>query len=245
MGGVPKGSFGSDRRQVSTARKKDFFYVGEGCYDACAAKALPFYLPGQRLVAELLALPKARRTRVVDLGVGTGVTAEHILKAYPNAHVIGVDLFEEMMAGARRRLSRFGNRVELVRSDNTRYLNSLESKVDGIVSAMCIHHLGPAQKRRLFRAALGALRRGGRFVMFDWTAFDDAVVKTWARAAVLDNVKRRVGSPHFRRRWIHHWTRVNRPSPADDMVAWLRKAGFRAETAYRDGEIAVLVARKP
>lgn len=229
---------------MSAALKSDFFYVGEGCYDACAAKALPFYLPGQKLVAELLALPRARRAQVVDLGVGTGVTAEHVLRAYPTARVVGVDLFEEMMSGARRRLSRFGNRVELVQSDNTRYLNSLEDKVDGIVSAMCIHHLGPAQKRGLFRAASRALKRGGRFVMFDWTAFNDPAARTWARAAVLDNVKRRVGSPHFRRRWIYHWTRVNRPSPADDMVAWLREAGFLAETAYRDGEIAVLVARK-
>lgn len=226
-------------------KKTDFFYVKEGCYDSSAAKALPFYLPGQRLVAELLALPDGRRTRVVDLGVGTGMTSEHVLRAYPKASVIGVDLFEEMMSGARRRLARFKGRAELVLSDNTAFLEGFKGRVDGIVSAMCIHHLDGAQKRALFRAAFKALRPGGRFVMFDWTAFKDPAAKAWARSVVLDNVERNVANAAHKRRWIHHWTKVNKPSSSDDMVAWLSAAGFEAETAYRDGEIAVLTARRP
>lgn len=225
--------------------KRDFFYVEEGCYDCCAEKALPFYHEGQRLAASLLGLPRVKKTVVVDLGVGTGVTAIHVLTAYPNARVIGVDLFDEMLVGAHRRLARFQGRVELVKADNTDFLRKLKTRVDGITSAMCIHHLDAPQKRELFRRAYSALRPGGRFVMFDWTSFRDPALRDWGRSRVLDNLERKVSDAGYRKRWTHHWTKVNKPSPADKMIAWLEAAGFEAETAYRDGEIAVLVARKP
>lgn len=225
-------------------RKEDFFYVGERSYDPLAEKALPFYTQGQDLVAECLGFAPAARVTVVDLGTGTGVTAERVLKRYRRARVIGVDLFDEMLEGARSRLGAYSRRVELVRSDNARYLDSLARPVDGVVSALCIHHQDEVGKKGLFKRIHRSLVRGGRFVLFDWTSFEDRVVGNWAHRAVLRNLAEKVPDRAFQRKWRHHWERVNTPSPADAMVRWLKDLGFRAETAYRDGEIAVLVAEK-
>src|SRR5438270_5035456 len=50
--------------------------------------------------------------RVLDVGCGSGRIAELVLEAGAS-HYVGVDFAEEMLALARARLQRFGERVEL------------------------------------------------------------------------------------------------------------------------------------
>lgn len=42
--------------------------------------------------------------KILDLGIGTGLTAERLLKITPNASITGVDFSEQMMKGAKKRL---------------------------------------------------------------------------------------------------------------------------------------------
>ncbi len=54
--------------------------------------------------------------RVLDVGCGSGRVAEYLLDAGASA-LVGVDLAPEMLELARERLTRFGDRVELVLGD--------------------------------------------------------------------------------------------------------------------------------
>src|SRR5579863_278836 len=63
----------------------------------------------------LLALLRASRSAtVLDLGVGSGLVAELVLDALPDAELIGLDSSPAMLALARERLGRFGARATLV-----------------------------------------------------------------------------------------------------------------------------------
>ena len=50
---------------------------------------------------------------VLDLGIGSGLVAEVVLEALPNAQIVGIDFSDAMLNLARERLSRFGSRVVL------------------------------------------------------------------------------------------------------------------------------------
>lgn len=90
------------------------------------------------MVKEVLEQLRAKEGGVfVDLTVGEGGHAEKILESSPEVFLIGMDWDEEILERARWRLSRFGNRVVLVKENFSRVDEVLEDlgikEVDGIL----------------------------------------------------------------------------------------------------------------
>ena len=65
---------------------------------------------------------------VVDATVGFGGHSEAVLERFPNTQVLGLDQDESAIDLARRRLGRFGDRVELVHSNFTRIKDVLAER---------------------------------------------------------------------------------------------------------------------
>lgn len=98
--------------------------------------------------------------RVLDLGTGTGETARRVVGRLPQVELVGVDQSESMLALA----GELGASALVV--------GRLEDPLPGgrfdvVISALAVHHLGPAEKRTLFARVHGALAPGGRFVLGD------------------------------------------------------------------------------
>jgi tRNA (cmo5U34)-methyltransferase len=222
----------------------DFFYVPERSYDYLAEKALPFYHEAHKRLVASLDFDKNKEMRVIDLGIGSGVTSAYILKNFPKAHVIGVDLFDEMLEEAKHRLGIFKERVSFVKSDNSEFLKSFENKVDAVVSAFCIHHLDEEGKKNLFSLIHNILFPGGKFIMIDLTTFEDSYLKEQARQSTINNMMVNVKEEKYRKEWIHHWNNINIPSSSDKMIRWMIDIGFSAETAFKNYEVALIVASK-
>ena len=96
--------------------------------------------------------------RILELGVGTGTTAQHVLAAHPLADLVGIDESEAMLAAADipgdLRVSRLEDPLP-------------EGPFDLVVSCLAVHHLDTDGKRDLFRRIAEVLRPGGRFVLAD------------------------------------------------------------------------------
>jgi tRNA (cmo5U34)-methyltransferase len=102
--------------------------------------------------------------RVLDLGAGTGLFANAVIKRYPSARLTLVDFSEEMIAFAK---ARFGTKAdtEYIIGD---YTNAqFEGKFDIIVSALSIHHLDAVDKEKLYKKVFGLLADGGEFLNAD------------------------------------------------------------------------------
>src|SRR6266511_6441342 len=84
---------------------------------------LPTRAKQQDLLLALLAASDVGDGAVLDLGIGSGLVAEAVLDALPDAQLVGVDFSAEMLDRARARLCRFGSRVALLRHD----LSALDS----------------------------------------------------------------------------------------------------------------------
>jgi ubiquinone/menaquinone biosynthesis C-methylase UbiE len=109
---------------------------------------------------------------VLDVGTGPGVLLDELAKHRPDLTVTGVDPSADMIAAARRKLARFGDRATAVTGDAAD-LPFPDGSFDLIVSSLSLHHWDrPADAgRELARV----LRPGGRICIYDVPAapFDE------------------------------------------------------------------------
>jgi len=154
--------------------------------------------------------------RVLDLGAGTGATARAVLDALADAQLVLVDENPAMLTVAREILPA-ASVEQVVVADLADPLPA--GPFDLVVSALAIHHLDGPAKRALFAAVHARLRTGGRFAMADVVVPDDP-------ADVVAPL-----TPGY-----------DKPDRADDLLEWLRAAGFRCECVWSSTDLAAFVA---
>lgn len=110
---------------------------------------------------------------ILDLGCGTGLEIEFILRRAPKARITGVDLSTQMLAQLQQRYYDRIHQITLVAGS---YLTIPfdEHCYDYVVSAMTIHHLLHDAKRGLYTKIRAALKPGGRYIEGDGVTRADA-----------------------------------------------------------------------
>jgi ubiquinone/menaquinone biosynthesis C-methylase UbiE len=109
--------------------------------------------------------------RAVEIGCGAGYGTKLILDQFGAAHVDAVDLDPKMIARARRRLVRYGDRVRLAQGSATDLRGVLDAGDDGYDAVFdfgIIHHI-PDWRAAIAEAAR-VLRPGGKFYFEEVTA---------------------------------------------------------------------------
>ena len=100
---------------------------------------------------------------VVDLGCGTGQLTQRLIRRFPDATTVGVDLSDGMLAGATRRMAQTGHGDgALVRAD-AHQLPFAPTSIDLVVCTESFHWYQD-QARALDELA-GVLRPGGRLLI--------------------------------------------------------------------------------
>lgn len=97
--------------------------------------------------------------RVLDAGCGSGRVTELLVERLPRGRIVALDGSPSMLAEARRRLARFGDRVEYVVADLARPL-PVAPPVDAILSTAAFHWVDDHDA--LFEHLAAVLRPGGR-----------------------------------------------------------------------------------
>ncbi len=107
----------------------------------------------------LVELIPAGATRILDLACGTGISTAAIARRFPGAQIVGVELREEYLAIARRKLPN----VELILSRAEDYRSA--AAFDCITSSYLAKY---ADLARLVPQCREMLREGGVLLMHDW-----------------------------------------------------------------------------
>ncbi len=162
-------------------------------YDADPLQPL-FFQPAHRMLLDALG-PADRR--VLDVGCGTGRFAQTLLRRYPHAHVVGLDLCAPMLARARRRCPPGRFNLHAVQGDSER-LPFADDAFDVVTCTHSFHHY-PHQDH-VIAEMHRVLRPGGRLLIIDgdrdrwWGRLLYDVLVVWAEGAV-----RHLPSRAFRR----------------------------------------------
>jgi trans-aconitate 2-methyltransferase len=107
-------------------------------------------------------LPLRGDETVLDAGCGSGRVTEQLLDRLLDGRVIALDASPSMVAAARDRLARFGDRVTYVVADLGRPLPLEPASVDAILSTATLHWVRGHDA--LFGHLAAPLRPGGRLV---------------------------------------------------------------------------------
>ena len=208
-------------------------------YDATIRQFIPGYEAMLGVVARELA-PVAAGL-VLDLGGGTGALAEAILESGTGGTVELIDVDREMLAQARTRLGRFGERVRFTEGS---FLGALP-RCNGAAASLALHHVPTLDdKRALYRRIHEALEPGGIFVNADATvpadpAASEATWSAWADHMVSEGIARERAFQHF-----EDWAEEDTYFPLEEELAAVASAGFAAECVWREVGMTVVVGRK-
>ena len=178
------------------------------------------------------------RPMLLDLGIGSGALAARCLARRPDAHVLGIDEDESMLALAHKRL---GARVTTVTGD---FLKTPLPSCDVITASFSLHHVFERRRKaQLYRKCFRALRSGGVLVNADCCL---------ASAPALQRRDREAWLAHLRRTYtaskatalLHAWGKEDRYFLLEDELALMRSAGFRVDVRWRRGSFAVVAGIK-
>jgi len=113
---------------------------------------------------------------VLDVGCGTGTLCVQLAEASPAVQVLGVDGDEKILATARQKAVRFGERVRFSHG-LAGELPLADASVDVVIASLLLHHLGPSAKLSALLEANRVLIPGGRLVIADWGPAHDPLMR--------------------------------------------------------------------
>ncbi|MDX6636454.1 MAG: hypothetical protein QOF06_2657 [Solirubrobacterales bacterium] len=116
------------------------FHWKPDTYSELIRSEVPRYDELQKQAIAAIPFPPAR---VLELGMGTGETTRHLIEAYPDSWVIGLDSSPDMVFRARENY----DDVQLARIEDP----LPDGPWDFVIGVLTIHHLRAEQKKNLFR----------------------------------------------------------------------------------------------
>lgn len=218
------------------------FGTTAGDYDSARRQLIPGFDDFYGTAVAALPFAADSALTIADLGAGTGLLAARIAEAFPRARLILIDLADEMLAIARKRLAG-RNAVEFRTGDYA--TAALPEGCDAVASALSIHHLPDDAKRRLFGRIYAALKPGGVFVNAEQVLGPTPELERFYDARWLAQV-RAAGTTPEALAAARERMREDRPATLAAQMGWLADAGFAdVDCLYKNGRFAVYVGRKP
>lgn len=108
---------------------------------------------------------KNESVKVLDLGCGTGLELDEILKRFPDIQVTGIDLSQDMLDRLRDKYPQI-----IAICDDYFKVDMGSNIYDVVITFESLHHFKPEKKLTLFEKVFRALKKGGIFLEVDYLA---------------------------------------------------------------------------
>src|SRR3989344_2446682 len=176
-------------------------------YDEDIIRSIPGHVELHQHIDQIVQrdyVPRGK-AKVLELGVGTGLTAERILRKLPNADYTAVDFSEQMLAGARRRLSQYD--VTFVNGDYSQI--DLPNDNDLVVSVVGIHHQETDDdKKSLFQRIYDSLNETGAFIFGDLVTYRNPIKACLNEFLHFRSLKKNARDEKSYQEWKDHHERL-------------------------------------
>ena len=132
--------------------------------------------------------------KIAELGVGTGISSERILRLAPKATLTAIDFSEVMLSGAKNRLEKYN--VKFILGDYA--IVEYGNEFDIVLSVIGIHHQNHEGKRKLFEKIYRSLKSRGIFIFGDLVTYKDEEKKRQSSSVKMPREEQTAMSTSFR-----------------------------------------------
>ena len=211
-------------------------------YDALRSRVIPCFQDFYGSIARLVPRCPGGEMAVLDLGAGTGLVSAVVRAACPGSRILAVD----ESAGMLQRLEeRFAGDEQVGTMVMDYGAGILPGGWDLIVSALSIHHLDDAGKKRLFVRLYDRLNPGGWFINADLVQGSSQEVERGYQEAWREHLEAS-GIPRGELEDIYQRMTYDRTSSLEGQLIWLRNCGFvDVDCHYKYNNFAVYAGRRP
>ena len=179
-------------------------------------------------------LPKDFKSKILDLGCGTGLELEKYFSLNPDAYVTAIDLSVAMLNKLKEKFS--DKNIEIILGS---YFDVPfgEFKYDGAVSVESLHHFTKEEKLTLYKKLFLALKPNGYFILTDYFAITEDLEKE-----LFDNLRKIKKEQNIKDGEFYHY---DTPLTVDHEMEILKKAGFKkVEMLKKWGNTCTIKAEK-
>ncbi|HAI76470.1 MAG TPA: 16S rRNA (cytosine(1402)-N(4))-methyltransferase [Microscillaceae bacterium] len=170
----------STNKDAQQADMKNYYKVQAKIYDLTRW----LFLFGRFSVWKHVPFDRQAAISILDVGCGTGVNSAKMARLFPNAHITALDVSEDMLAQAAKRLKPFGDKVSLVHQPYEKNPAHSE-RYDLIHFSYALTMINP-QWQDLLEQAQADLKPGGVIVVAD---FHDTPVRYYKKFMRANHVR--------------------------------------------------------
>ncbi len=179
--------------------------------------------------------------KIAELGVGTGISSERILRLAPKATLTAIDFSEVMLSGAKNRLEKYN--VKFILGDYA--IVEYGNEFDIVLSVIGIHHQNHEGKRKLFEKIYRSLKSRGIFIFGDLVTYKDEEKAKLNDEKHYDFLVKNAADEKTLQEWTYHHKYLNDLAPIEEQVDWLKKSGFKeVEVKFLHFNTALILAKK-
>jgi ubiquinone/menaquinone biosynthesis C-methylase UbiE len=192
----------------------------------------------EQLELLLALLERASPHRLLDLGVGSGLVAERVLDRLPDTSLVGIDFSPPMLARARKRLARFGTRVDLVEGNLAEPdgIDLPPGSYDTAFSVQTLHNMTPDEQQRVLAWLGRTLAPGGVAFLLDKLAIPEPLYDAYPVLADLP--------PSYSEYEANETANEEWAPLLETQLAWLRDAGLDPAVLHLRANYALIAARR-
>ena len=217
-------------------------------YDKMCQHLVPGYNFIQDTLINILKFEDIKDLVLLDLGAGSGIFIEKVLKEFPNSICYYLDYSDDFIHVAKKRLQKYNNRVTFIKSDFCRpWESKINEKPNIITSCSAIHHLSNDNKKKIYERCYNTLKEEGWFFNIDEmkTISENAYVKSlyyWVYHANMQKNHLQKDEMNAYSKWMDqfdNWKKrnvdnIDKPKKEGDdihesflvQLDWLKEIGF-------------------
>ena len=168
---------------------------------------------------------KGKKVKVLELGIGTGLTAELLLKEMSkDSDYTAVDFSKNMLNGAKNRLSKYN--VNFIEGDFSKLKFTKDNNI--VVSVIAIHHQKTDKdKKDLFKKIYNSLKKEGVFIFGDLVTYKNKEKASLNEALHYHHLVKKSKNIESLTEWAYHHKFLNSLAPLESQIEWLKKIGFK------------------
>lgn len=155
--------------------RERYDYLQTGIYEATRWS----FLFGRAALIRTLALQSSAAERILEVGCGAGYNLVKLCETFPAAQVVGLDLSVDLLKIARKRLSKWANRVTLLHGAYGQTLQPPQM-FDAILFSYALSRMNPGWASAIERAH-SDLTQNGVIAVVDFHDSPLPLFKAWMR----------------------------------------------------------------